>query len=49
MNKKTYTEEIPKIAKPRVKPMKLSKKETIEVSATAIDSTTAEVLSASIA
>jgi len=41
---KTYTEEIPKIAKARVKPTKLSKKETIHFTGTAIDSTPAEVV-----
>jgi hypothetical protein len=41
---KIYSEEIPQISKPRVKPMKLSKKEAIDLTATAIDSTPAKVV-----
>ena len=40
---KTYQEEIPKISKPRAKPVRSGKKETIDLTATAISTTQSEV------
>jgi hypothetical protein len=40
----SYTEETPKIANPTAKPPKLSKKEVIDLTATTIGSTPAEVV-----
>jgi len=41
---KTYQEEIPKISKPRAKPARSGKKETIDLTATAISTTQSDVV-----